>query len=182
MTDKEIFEHWDEIKFNKSPKYPPAPPHEEMNDEELLAFRERLQALAQQYVLSKTVTVENPHLEFTAVDYPLPNSTRRLEPDFELDLADVRPTLHYSFANAAALANQDIYIYNMSDDYYYLEYSRCGYEDDGKCEEELNKCYIVPKKDFDIYDLVSQLDAATTAYKKKYGFFLGSAKLEFEWL
>ena len=165
MTDKEILEHFDEIKFNKFPNRPPG--ISSVSDK-------HLQTLALQYLLSKTKPVEeNTYLDFEVdLDYPLPKSTRQLE--IELDPGDEEPDLSFRYTNGEGATNLWIDIYNM-EDYYYINEGGGGY--DGFYGDY----YIVPKKDFDIHDLLLKLVTATTEDAKKYGFFCGDAKLKFCW-
>lgn len=166
MTDKEIFEHWDEIKFNKFPNRPPGISS--------VSYK-HLQKLALQYLLSKTKPVEeNTYLDFEVdLDYPLPKSTRQIE--IELDPGDREPELSFHYTNGEGASNLWIDIYNMHEDYYYINEGGGGYDD------FYDYYYIVPKKDFDIYDLLSKLVTATTEDAKKFGFFCGNAKLKFRW-
>ena len=166
MTDKEILEHFDEIKFNKFPNRPPG--ISSVSDK-------HLQTLALQYLLSKTKPVEeNTYLDFEVdLDYPLPKSTRQLE--IELDPGDEEPDLSFRYTNGEGATNLWIDIYNMNEDYYYINEGGGGY--DGF----YGYYYIVPKKDFDIHDLLLKLVTATTEDAKKYGFFCGDAKLKFCW-
>lgn len=165
MTDKEIFEYWDEIQFNKFPNRPPG-----MSS---VSYK-HLQKLALQYLLSKTKPVEeNTCIDFEAIDYPLPKTTRQI--DIELDPEDEEPRLSFHYTNGEGASNLWVDIYDMHEDYYYINEGGGGY--DGFYDYY----YIVPKKDFDIYDVLPKLVAATTEDTKKYGFFCGDAKLKFCW-